>query len=57
MRDQCWLNETLKTVHWIEESSITDIEESEQASDVAIGDELDALLSGEYLAKSRKVIS
>ncbi|KAH8119036.1 hypothetical protein DFH11DRAFT_1686038 [Phellopilus nigrolimitatus] len=44
VRDQCWMNETLKTVDWVAEDLMPDIDDSGNATE----DELSALLNGTY---------
>ncbi|KAI5117227.1 hypothetical protein M0805_001585 [Coniferiporia weirii] len=52
IRDQCWLNETLKTVDWIAEDLMSEVDGDDNGSDQeasgSTGEDLDALLSGNY---------
>ena len=48
MRDQCWINETIKAVEWGVESLMPDVsnENADQVAEDVSQDELEALLNG-----------
>ncbi|THH05353.1 hypothetical protein EW145_g4857 [Phellinidium pouzarii] len=52
VRDQCWINETLKTVEWIAEDLMTDFSKDDSRGDTdtasSTDEELAALLNGNY---------
>lgn len=54
VRDQCWINETLKTLDWVAEDLMPDIEGDEDDMDIAGAPEedLEALYKGKHCSLS-----
>lgn len=55
VRDQCWINETLKATNWTAEELMPDAESDGDEADTMCTPEaeLDALLKGKYFIQNR----